>query len=248
MRSSGSVLIEGSPVDASTPVRDSQVAAAGSLERVEELRRQLAEHDATCARQREAVAAELTRQEAIWSAREAERIREERLSAVQVEFESARTAHVDSNAAADAAIEELRGVTSRAAVAFKAAVRAERACRDTAPALQAAWVRLHELDASTPAPDTGCTHSLAFGPQDPRSGTMLAGLITYPGTKRELAQLDLPSAGSSVTPAPELDALFARSDAKRRRDDGPLPAADVPGAGRQGCRTDSGAAALMPAG
>jgi hypothetical protein len=183
-----------------------------SWERVEQLRRAVAELESSTERQRE----ELAEQEARWEAAEAERLHQERLAEARAEFEAARDTYSAASTHADAFLAELHTATCRIAGLYKTAVRAERACQDAEPALRAAAERLAELGESPAGADVSAPRQLVFAPGDPRRGAMLAGLIAYPGTRRELAQLEAPTVLASAPPGPDLEELLSRIDARRR--------------------------------
>lgn len=189
----------------------SPVAPDGSWERIEQLRRAVAELETTTERKREALA----EQEARWAAAEAQRIHRERLAEARAEFESARQVHAAAGAHADAVLADLHLATCRIAGLYRTAVRAERVRQDAAASMRAGVARLAGLGERPAEVGDLSPRRLVFAPGDPRQGAMLAGLIAYPGTRRELAQLD-PPPDAAVAADPGLDELLARVDARRR--------------------------------
>lgn len=222
MPSTGSDLIDSPRVEEPEPAppRPRPAVSEGSLERLEQLRRQL---DAA-GRQREAVAAELARQEAIWEAQEAERRRQACLSAAREEFRTAQETYLASSSESDAAFGALREITCRVAAAYKAAVRAERARRNAAPELREAGQRLRELGEDLELPAIAAPRPLVFDAGDPRQGAMLAGLLAYPGIKRELAQLDTADELPPSAATTNLEALLTRAELRRGDASQPSPA------------------------
>jgi hypothetical protein len=220
----------------------------GSRELVDELRARLASHDASSARRRESLAAELALQESLWAANEEARLRQ--LAVATREYETARRAHEALATTAATAAEELYAASCHAAALFKAAVRAERAKRDAFPALEAARRRIRDLAGDTPAPSNATPHEFDFGAHDPRLGIAQSALEVFPELRRDLAQLrSVPHApaeqardagqraatngDSPATPAglpveaatgsDQLDIIFRKSQAKREQDDEARP-------------------------
>lgn len=200
------------PAAPEQPIAAPAAPPDASWERVEQLRLAVAELETTTERQRE----ELAEQEARWEAAEAERRHQERLAEARAEFDAAREVYDAASAHADAVLADLHTATCRIAGLYKTAVRAERARQDAAPTLHAGAQRLAELGEGPTGPDVTAPRQLVFAPGDPRRGAMLAGLIAYPSTRRELAQLETPTVLAPAPPGPDLDELLSRIDAKRR--------------------------------
>ena len=198
--------------DESHPHAPEPEPAEGSLELVEQTRARLARHEEEAARSRRELAVELARQEALWSAREAERQRRERFA----EFEANRAGYDELAKAAASAYAELYSISCRAATVFKEAIRAEQARRAAIPEVESAWSRLHDLDDQTAEPAIAAIEDFHFGPHDPRHGISLTGFLVYPETRRELARLRAPErevAGDSRRrPAPTTSADPASAD------------------------------------
>lgn len=226
-------------VSASSEQQDVQFHSAdfpdGSIERLEELRTGLATHDATATRRHDELSAELARQEAIWSANEARRIREEQLSAATADYEEALSTYERLATAAANSFEEVHAITCSAAILVRAAVRAEQAKREAQPALESAWRRLRELNEDLLEPTLAASQDFDFGPHDPRRAVLRAGLLVYPETRGRLAQLTSddhgvtgaeatladkrPTADAHRVDADRLDDIFRRAQAKREQDD-----------------------------
>ncbi|WP_028937347.1 hypothetical protein [Pseudonocardia spinosispora] len=223
------------------PIVESNVDSAspdfpdGSIERLEQLRTDLTQHDATATRRHEELSAELARQEAIWSANEARRIREEQLNAATADYETALDEYRGLASTAADSFGELHAITCSAAILVRAAVRAEQAKREAQPVLESAWRRLRELNDEVAEPTLAPFEDFDFGPYDPRSSVLRAGLLVYPETRGRLAQLTSEDpgsvgAGSGEPPAEpsaepksgdpdQLDVIFRRAQAKREQDD-----------------------------
>jgi hypothetical protein len=195
----------------------------GSIELVEHIRARLAQHEEEAARSHRELAVELARQEALWSAREAERQRRERF----VGFEATRTGYDELAKAAASAYAELYTISCRAATVFKEAVRAEQARRAAIPELESAWSRLHELEEETAQPAIAAIEDFHFGPHDPRHGISLTGFLVYPETRRELARLrafDLAAGAGDSRGRPAPPAATSSADPAPARSAGPDPA------------------------
>ena len=205
----------------------------GSIAVVEELRTRLAEHNATATRRRSELAAELARQEALWTAKETERLRQEQLAAATADYEEIHGAYREAAAAAARSLEALHAISCRAAVLFRTAVRDERMKHERRPALEAAWRRLRSLDVDLPRPALAESEDFDFGPHDPRHGVLITGLAVFPDTHRGLAILRSGEEAAAVAGGPpaeqasdqpdQLERIFRRAQAKRNQDDhGPL--------------------------
>ena len=167
----------------------SPVRLDGSVERVEELRSQLARHETLAAHRREVLAGELARQEALWSAREAARLRRERVELATLEFNAAKAVYQSLSDAAVEASDALYAATCQVAILFRNAVQAELAQREVIPALVEAERNLRDLIEHISDPADIRTNSFDFGSGDIRIGVEHTALIVYPELRRMLIDL-----------------------------------------------------------